>query len=296
MKDVFSSYHPFVNLCYFVLALGCGMFFMHPVCLALSLVGGFSYMAVCKGRKALGFGLKFMLPVLLITAIMNPAFNHRGVTILTYLWSGNPLTLESILFGLATACMLAAVLCWCACLSEVMTADKLVYLFGRIVPALSLMLSMVLRFVPRFGVQLREVSAAQRCIGRDVSNGSVFQRMRHGIRILSILVTWSLENAIDTADSMKSRGYGLKGRTAFALFRFDRRDGAALAVILLLGAVMLAGGVCGVTTYQYFPSLAGGEPSVWAALVFVAYGVLCGLPLMFNGWEAQKWKRLQSNI
>ena len=39
----------------------------------------------------------------LLAAVVNPAFVHQGVTILTYLPSGNPLTLESILYGLAAA-------------------------------------------------------------------------------------------------------------------------------------------------------------------------------------------------
>ena len=43
--------------------------------------------------------LRVALPVLLLAALVNPAFNHAGVTILIYLPSGNPLTLESILYG-----------------------------------------------------------------------------------------------------------------------------------------------------------------------------------------------------
>ena len=89
-----------------------------------------------------------------------------------------------------------------------MTSDKFVYLFGRVIPALSLVLSMTLRFVPKFKAQVKIVSSAQRCVGRDVSNGGVLQRARNGLTILSILVTWALENAIETADSMRSRGYG----------------------------------------------------------------------------------------
>ncbi|MEG2680034.1 MAG: energy-coupling factor transporter transmembrane component T, partial [Oscillospiraceae bacterium] len=77
-------------------------------------------------------------------------------------------------------------------------------------------LSMALRFVPKFREQAKVVSNAQRCVGRDVSNGALIQRARHGVRMLSILVTWALENAIETADSMKSRGYGLPGRTAYS--------------------------------------------------------------------------------
>lgn len=33
-----------------------------------------------------------MLPLLVITALINPAFSHQAVTILAYLPSGNPLT------------------------------------------------------------------------------------------------------------------------------------------------------------------------------------------------------------
>jgi energy-coupling factor transporter transmembrane protein EcfT len=91
-----------------------------------------------------------------------------------------------------------------------MTSDKFVYLFGRIIPSMSLLLSMTLRFVPRFIAQIKVVSNAQKCVGRDASNGGVVQRVRNAITILSIMVTWALENAIETADSMKSRGYGLR--------------------------------------------------------------------------------------
>ena len=71
-----------------------------------------------------------MLPLLLLTALINPAFNHEGQTILTYLSNGNPITLESIVYGVAAAAMLVAVICWFSCYNSVMTSDKFVYLFG----------------------------------------------------------------------------------------------------------------------------------------------------------------------
>ena len=92
---------------------------------------------------------------------------------------------------------------------------------GKIIPAMSLVISMTLRFVPKFAAQLKVVTNAQRTMGRDVSNGSILQRAKHGLNILSIMATWSLENAIETADSMKSRGYGIPGRTAFSIFTFE---------------------------------------------------------------------------
>ena len=235
MRDSFSAYHPVVNFLYFTLVLLFSMFFMHPVCLGISLLCAFIYSVYLNGKKALSFNLKYMLPMLAVTALVNPAFNHEGGTILTYLRGGNPLTLDSIVYGIAAAVMLITVICWFSCYNAVMTSDKFVYLFGRVIPALSLILSMALRFVPRFRAQFKVVSDAQKCVGRDISNGSILQRAKHGVRILSIMVTWALENAIETADSMRSRGYGLPGRTAFSIYRFDRRDKSALLFLLFCG-------------------------------------------------------------
>ena len=77
-----------------------------------------------------------------------------------------------------------------------MTSDKFIYLFGRMIPALSLVFAMVLRFVPKFQAQFRVISQGQQCIGRDLSQGNLLTRARNGLTILSILTTWALENAI----------------------------------------------------------------------------------------------------
>ena len=61
------------------------------------------------------------------------------------------------------------------------------------------------------------------------------QRVRSALRVFSIVVTWSLESGIITADSMRCRGYGLPGRTAFSIYRFDDRDRAALRWLLFCG-------------------------------------------------------------
>lgn len=241
-KDAFSGHHPTINFLYFALVLLFSMCLMHPVYLAISLTGALAYDIYLKGRKAARFAVMGLLPMAVFAALVNPAFNHEGATILTYLPSGNPLTLESMLYGAAAAVMLASVVLWFSSYNEVMTSDKFVYLFGRVIPALSLVLSMSLRFIPKFKAQMQTVSEAQACIGRDTKNGSVLRRVGNAVRIFSILVTWSLENAIETADSMRSRGYGLPGRTAFSIYRFDDRDKAALAwlkQLLNLASVMV---------------------------------------------------------
>ncbi len=267
------------------------MFFTHPACLVISLVCALSYAIYLNGRKAVRFGLLFMLPLLLLAAIVNPAFNHAGVTVLAYLPTGNPLTLESLLYGLAAAALLVTVIFWFTCYTAVMTSDKFVYLFGRVIPALSLVLSMTLRFVPKFKAQIQVVSEAQRCVGRDVSNGSNLQRLRNGITILSIMITWCLENAIETADSMKSRGYGLPGRSAFSIYRFDDRDKGALLWLVFCGVYIGSGSLAGGLYWLYFPAIKGvamGPLSISFLLVYLA---LCLTPVIINVAADWRWKK-----
>ena len=190
--------------------------------------------------------------------------------------------------------MLASVLAWFSCFNAVMTSDRFLYLFGRVIPAMALILSMTLRFVPRFTAQLRAVSDAQRGIGRDASGGSLSQRLRHAVTILSILITWSLENAIETADSMRSRGYGLKGRTAFSLYRFQERDRGTLLWLIFCGGYILCGWIVGGLRFCYYPMMSGVALAPFPVSFMLTYLALCLTPMAINAKEAFRWKRLKS--
>lgn len=296
MKDAFSDYHPLVNFLYFGFVFAFSMVFMHPVCLAISLICAFIYSIFLKGKSAVKFNFLFLVPTMLITALINPAFNHEGGTILMYFHTGNPLTLESIVYGIAASAMLASVVGWFSCYNEIITSDKFVYLFGRIIPGMSLILSMSLRFIPKFKAHIKVVSNAQRCVGRDISNGGIIERAGHGITILSIMITWALENAIETADSMKSRGYGLPGRTAFSIYNFSRRDKKAILAILALGTYTLIGGISGGLKWRYFPTIEGKTFELFTISIWISYILLCLVPIIINIEEERRWRLTQLKI
>lgn len=296
MTDAFSKLHPTVNFIFFAFVLVLSMFVMNPVCLALSLVCAFVNAVYLNGIKTVKLCLKFIMPMMLLIILINPVFNHQGVTILMYFPWDNPLTLESIIYGIASAALLSSVVLWFSVFNRVITSDKLVYLFGRIIPSLSLVLSMSLRFVPKFSAQFKNVRNAQRCIGRDISDGSVINRIKNGIRIISIMLSWSMENAIETADSMKSRGFGLKGRTAYSIYRFDRRDLTVLIIVALLGVTVSVSAITGVIDFNYYPSIKGNLTDALSLATFFLYGILMLIPTILNAWEGIKWKRLRSAI
>ncbi len=293
--DVFDGYHPVVNLLYFAEVIGFSMFFIHPVCLGVSLICAFSYSLYINGKRALRFASRFLLPMLILTALINPAFNHRGVTILLYLPGGNPLTLESILYGIAAATMLITVVSWFSRFNAVITSDKLVYLFGSLAPALSLILTMSLRLIPRYRARL-EIIANARERAALYPDKSFIGKISDAVKNRSIMVTWAIENSVETADSMRARGYGLPGRTAFSIYHFDGRDKKALLYILGCGALIFAGSISGAYSFRYFPSVKGEWSGVYAVAFFLVYFLLCAFPLIINIMDDILWKSIESKI
>lgn len=296
MNDRFAEYHPLVNFIYFTLVIGFSMMLMHPLAQMISLICAWIYGVQTQGKQAAAFTLRWCLPMMLMTAFVNPAFSHEGVTVLMYFPTGNPLTLESILYGLSAGALLATVMLWFLNFNRVITSDKFIWLFGRIIPSLSLVLSMTLRFIPKFKSQMELTVDAQRSIGRDISQGSLWQRTKTAVTVLSVMITWALENAIETADSMKSRGYGLKGRTAFSIYRFDDRDKGVLAFLGFCGFYLLTGSMVKAFGFRYFPSIRYVELNVLTISFQFVYLSLCIMPVVLNGLEERKWKAIHSRM
>ncbi len=309
-NDAFSRCHPVLNFFYFGVVLVFTMFNQHPVFLGISYIAALSYSFILNGvKKTMKQSFLFTLPGLLIVALLNPMFNHYGVTMLYYIESsGNWVTLEALVYGVVLGAVMFVVIQWFSCYNQIMTSDKFVYLFGRIIPALSLVLSMALRFVPRFMAQLKIIRNGQKSMGRDTSNGNLISRARHGLNILSILITWALENAIETSDSMRSRGYGLHGRTAFSIYSFTKRDKILGIVMVGLFALITAGCARGAVFAQYDPRilLAGftiqGRTApvscsvLLAIATYTAFGFFCFLPVILDLAEAKSLERSRKTI
>ena len=235
----------------------------------------------------------FLLPMFILIAVINPLFNHGGVTIWFYLPDGNPFTMESLIYGGVSGLLFSGTMLWCMCLRYTMTSDKVIYLFGRVAPKLSLLIAMILRFIPKLAAHFREVRNAQKCIGRDITDGNFKNKVTNTVRIISAMFQWAMENSVDTADSLESRGYGLPHRTAFSLFRFEKRDGMILLIIILCDIWVMWGYFSGILEFDYFPMISTIQ---WNMPLMIIYIFLCMIPLAIDLREDRKWKYMQSKI
>lgn len=291
-RGYFQGLHPAVSFTYFISVIGLTLVCMHPILSVLSFLGAAAFVGSLKGGKALWGSLRFLLPMMFIIMLANPLFNHRGVTMLFMLFD-QWITLEAVCYGMVSACQLAAVILWFVCYQEVITSDKFLFLFGQLAPAAALLITLTLRLIPKLKDMAGEIRQVQGTLrGKEER---LTQKMAAAVRNLSILLTWSMEDAVQTADSMKARGFGQRRRTTYHLFHFDSRDARCLGLITALLAAVVLGRIYGLGTMRFYPRmtpLVQGAGSLWQAGAVL---VLAFLPVILERKERLRWRSYSLN-
>ena len=281
-----GSLHPVLEAAFFAVVLVTTIVWSHPVYLVISFMCALAYAVKLAGRRAGAIAAVLTVAALAFAAVF-AANVHFGVTVLGQTPIGNSVTLESLVYGVALGFKVAAVLLWLGCLVTVFTADRVVYLLGRLSPRLALFAAVALRGAPLIGTQMGRLSTAQSGIGRGAGQGSIAWRARNWVRRTSALVTWGIERLAQMSDSMRSRGSGLRGRTSFSLFRFDARDRASAIVLAALASVVLFGALLDQTRMLYAPELLMNPMTPASFVFFAAYAAFCAMPLAYQlGAEA----------
>ena len=296
MEDAFSGYHPAVEFFFFLGAIASGMFFVHPLFLGISLSAAAAYYFLLKGRSGAKL-LRSMLLLWLVMALFNGVLVQEGETVLLSWGRGRVVTKEALLYGLCGGAMFVTIMLWFSCYNAVMTSDKFICLFGSRIPALSLLLTMILRLIPNFEHRARTVAGARKCIGKSPDNGSTRrEKLLHSMDLLSVLTSWALEGSVVTADSMKSRGYGSDTRTSFTVYRKSGRDSVAAAVLGLALILFLLGIFHGAARAEFYPAVALAKPDGYTFVSALGYAAFLFTPTFLHLREEVIWTVLRSKI
>ena len=290
----FAKIHPFVLMIYFLTIVTVSMFVSNPVIKLLSLAGAFLFSFMLTDKKEKLEDIKFYLPLALLIAVTNPLFSHNGETPLFFM-NGNAVTLEAVFYGIDISVMIISVMLWFKSCNIIMSSDKLIYLFGRIMPKTALIISMAIRFIPMLKRRINEVSRAQKTMGL-YSVQSYTDRLHSLVRVISAVIGWSLEGAVETSRSMKSRGYALKGHTCYSDYKFTGKDTAILSVFISLTALAFWGTSGGCLRFYFYPVISELNTDFRAIVTYSAFGVLAFFPFLFEVEENIRWTYYRSKI
>lgn len=108
---------------------------------------------------------------------------------------------------------------------------------------LAMMMTIALRFIPTLMEEADKISKAQISRGADFETGNIVKRAKAMVPILVPLFISSFRRADELAMAMESRCYhGGEGRTRMHVLQYGRNDLVAVGLLLLLFAVVIAGG------------------------------------------------------
>ncbi len=252
--------HPLSCMLYILAVMGITIFTRSPVLIAESLAGAAALLLLCRKGQLLWWGAAAAAAC----AVTNPLFSHSGDTALFFIGDA-AYTLEALVYGGIFGGMLAAVCGWSVLAARFVTSDKYIWLFGRILPVSGLVLSSSLRLIPLFLRRIRDFSA-----GEDTLRGK--------LSAFSASLGYSAEQSMESADSMRARGYGTARRTSFSIYRFGARELLQFSIIASAGIVSAAAMVCGGGEYSCYPRLSELSFGMADVLLYIFFGILCLLP------------------
>lgn len=278
--------HPVTLLLFYCSVLCVSMFSMNPVYCFLSLLGAISAAAIGTPLKQNKKSIAFYILLCFGLAVTNPLFSHNGITVLFYI-GNTPYTLEALLYGVNIGVMLTGTMVWFKVITNTFSDDKFLFIFGKAFPTLTLTLTVALRFIPLFADKIKKASQYQKTLGITEKNP-----LKASLRVFSIIITNSFENALQTSQAMLARGYGSKkGRTDFSVFKFSVTDGI-ITVFTAFAAVLTVFGINrGYTAFEFYPiiTLSADNTAVGTA-VYCIYGIMAFLPTFLQIKECLKWK------
>lgn len=275
MMRLFSEYNPLTVSIHFILVIAIAMFISNPILLVIALLGSILFYILVFGKIKYKTAV-FWIVLFIVITIINPLFSHNGITVLFFL-NGYAITLEAILYGMNNALMMLSVFIGFLSFSEIMTADKVMYLFGKVSPKLAVLLSLSLRYIPMFKRQAQKINNTQLTLGMYKEN-NVIDSVKSLMNVFSSLCTWSIELSIDTANSFYARGGELKGRKSFSFFKITKTDLVLIGVSIILFSVVLFVQSSGRLSVEFYPSFNLSKNDMLCFMAYLSYFLLVMLP------------------
>jgi energy-coupling factor transport system permease protein len=314
-----TSIHPGVYLLYYFIMVLFAFIFSDPYFVVTFLVLLLVLIALQGVSHELKNIMRLFIPLSILIMILNPLLNRTGAHKI-YLWSGFFITYEAIAYGILMSLALLIVILVFSSYNRSVSYQEMLYIFSKKLPIISMIIVMALRFIPLINSRAIEVQKLNNLknngiemeMGSDESNDSealdldefnsnintdydsklvnklksnkrvaaIIKEAKTLGKIIGITVSWSLEESMFTAKSMKARGYNATERTSYLSYKFSNADFAFIALIIVTVGIIIIGLLHGVGMINIYPSIDFKFSNLPFNIYYLAFIVFL-LPLIY---------------
>ena len=312
-----TSIHPAVYLLYYFIMVLFAFIFSDPYFVVTFLVLILILIALQGVSSELKNIMKLFIPLSILIMILNPLLNRTGAHKI-YLWQNFFITYEAIAYGILMSLALLIVILVFSSYNRSVSYQEMLYIFSKKLPIISMIIVIALRFIPLINSRAIEVQKLNNLKNNGVEfdnedcddsnkmdldefnsnintdyNSKFINRLKSNKRIAAIIkeaktlgkimgitVSWSLEESMFTAKSMKARGYNAAERTSYLSYKFGNADYAFLAIIIATVAIIIVGLLKGVGMINIYPSIDFSFSNLPFNIYYLAFIVFL-LPLIY---------------
>ncbi|MFR6312247.1 MAG: hypothetical protein ACLUMJ_07380, partial [Anaerofustis stercorihominis] len=137
---------------------------------------------------------------------------------------------------------------------------------------------------------------SQKCIGEGLGDGNIFDRIRHGVNMISGLITFALEDGIDSANTMVARGYELKGKSSYKNEKFTNVDKVILIFMIFIIVILGFGIYKNAFHIIFFSDFSFTSIGGSNIIYFISYFIFAFIPLLIEIKEEIVWNLSKQKI
>ncbi len=200
-------------------------------------------------------GLKPIILIVVITSILQIAYNDGGITLVN-VWkikitSGGVLTAVFMALRISLLIVMSTMLTYTTSPTSLTNGlDRIFAPFKKIgldFHTITMIMTIALRFIPTLIEEVDKIMSAQKSRGANFEQGSIIKRAKALIPLFIPLLFNSIRRAYELANAMTCRCYnGGVGKTTMNALKFSKRDYLGLlAVILVIISIILLNIYCG---------------------------------------------------
>ena len=200
-------------------------------------------------------GLKPIILIVVITSILQIAYNDGGITLID-VWkikitSGGVLTAVFMALRISLLIVMSTMLTYTTSPTSLTNGlDRIFAPFKKIgldFHTITMIMTIALRFIPTLIEEVDKIMSAQKSRGANFEQGSIIKRAKALIPLFIPLLFNSIRRAYELANAMTCRCYnGGQGKTTMNALKFSKRDYLGLlAVILVIISIILLNIYCG---------------------------------------------------
>jgi len=249
-----TKIHPITYILYYAILIIFAFLFTNPyysltfaICI-LTLIGIQGIQKEFKGT------IKGFIMMGVVIAIINPLTSHQGVTRL-YIWNNYFITFESIVYGLILAFALILILLTFTSFNKAVSYQDLLYIFSKKFPTASIIIIMALRFIPFLNYRLEEINKLQDFEKENSDKKGFINKINNASNSLIVMISWTLEESMIAAKSMKARGYKTTKRTSYLIYKINRIDKIFISFIMITAILAILGLIYGDGRINIYPTI-----------------------------------------